>query len=290
MAQASDGNWYAYFGDDSAVDAASAAHHAGTFNLNFGHDSDLKLGALTGAADVLLNATGAIQNPPTLSNYNNTVPGQTGVETDATAYFGIGQIGIVDADYSATAAFETNHKEWPFIQLYEFTVGDSFNIVLEQAGTDEIVELNYDTMEDYSGLELDRSSASQGSDVHLTITDYQLNIDPTAEDIVLFRPYGDSTETLVSWVNSTTAGAAGFAFRNYDNGFDDNGKLLITNATNGGDSILAAQATDDDAAANSLYVFYEDGENTGIFSNTDDGDNASLTVAEYAKRGFTATF
>ena len=37
-------------------------------------------------------------------------------------------------------------------------------------------------------------------------------------------------------------------------------------------------------------VFYEGGENSGIFYNTDDGDNSSLHVADYAKRGFTATF
>ena len=37
-------------------------------------------------------------------------------------------------------------------------------------------------------------------------------------------------------------------------------------------------------------VFYEGGENSGIFYNTDDDDDANIVVADYAKRGFTATF
>ena len=54
MAQASDGNWYAYFGDNSGVETARASHDAGTHNLDYGLDRDLLLGALTGADDSLL--------------------------------------------------------------------------------------------------------------------------------------------------------------------------------------------------------------------------------------------
>ena len=49
MAQASDGNWYAYFGDESATDAANAA----VGNLDFGVDAALSLGAI--AADDALS-------------------------------------------------------------------------------------------------------------------------------------------------------------------------------------------------------------------------------------------
>ena len=58
----------------------------------------------------------------------------------------------------------------------------------EQAGADEVVTLDYDSgdMDDYAGITLDRNAASQNSQLHLTITDNQLNIDPTAEDIVIF--------------------------------------------------------------------------------------------------------
>ena len=41
MAQGVDGNWYAYFGDNSGVETARASHDAGTHNLDYGLDIDL---------------------------------------------------------------------------------------------------------------------------------------------------------------------------------------------------------------------------------------------------------
>ena len=138
-------------------------------------------------------------------------------------------------------------------------------------------------MEDYAELVLDRNQASQGSSIHLTITDYQLNIDPTSEDLVVFNT--DVGNEGVSFFN----GNATAAYIAYNNGFDDNGVLLITNNTNGED-ILNATATLDDVRTNSYLFFTESGENTGIFTNTDDDDASNLLVGEYANRGFTATF
>ena len=37
-------------------------------------------------------------------------------------------------------------------------------------------------------------------------------------------------------------------------------------------------------------VFWESAENSGVFTNTDDDDDANLNVHQYAKRGTTATF
>jgi hypothetical protein len=153
-----------------------------------------------------------------------------------------GQIGIQQAD------------QWPFIQLYDLTI-ENFDVVLEQAGADEVVSLNYDSadLDDYSGLTLDRQGASQGSEIHLVITDNQLNIDPTAEDIVIFKHHSGATDSTpgVSFTNSTlanTVAGEGYVAADYlafDNTFDDNGKLLITNNTNG-ENILANDATIDE--------------------------------------------
>ena len=158
MAQASDGNWYAYFGDESATDDANGK----MANQDFGIDDDLQNITIS-ADDALLNAT-VIVNAPALSNWNSTIPGQHN-GTVADSVYGIGQISIVDDDYGrdvgtirgAEATFGgqehfQNYKEWPFIQQYEFVGGETFDVILEQAGADEVVTLNYDTMEDYSGL------------------------------------------------------------------------------------------------------------------------------------------
>jgi hypothetical protein len=64
---------------------------------------------------------------------------------------------------------------WPFVQTYDLTAGDT-EIVLEQAGADEVVVLDYTSLEDFSGIEIDRTTAPRGAEVHLTITDGQLNI------------------------------------------------------------------------------------------------------------------
>jgi hypothetical protein len=53
---------------------------------------------------------------------------------------------------------------------------------------------------------------------------------------------------------------------------------------------LINKATDDDAIADSYLVFYEYGENSGIFVNTDDNNESNLEVNILAKRGTTATF
>jgi uncharacterized protein len=296
MVQAVDGNWYGYFGDSTKVPAADKAGN----NLNFGVDANPTIVPVRGAAittsffaeaanvysynemDWVNQADGVLKNVPAMSAYNGTQPL---VGAAYNANYTQGQVGVQDSN------------QWPFIQLYDLTI-ENFDVVLEQAGADEVVSLNYDSadLDDFASMTLDRNSASQGSDIHLVITDNQLNIDPTAEDIVIFKHATGATDGVagVSFTNSTLADAtAGYEAADYlafDNTFDDNGKLLINNATNGGSSVLANDATIDDPTADPYMVFYEGGENSGIFYNTDDDDDANLVVADYAKRGFTATF
>jgi hypothetical protein len=141
-------------------------------------------------------------------------------------------------------------------------------------------------MEDFSGIELDRNSASQGSQVHLTITDGQLNIDPTAEDVVLFQVTAGSEG--VSFSNGTTYTTG--SYKAFDNTFDDNGKLLINYDANGvGTDVFTDDLTLDDLTADKYLVFWETAENSGVFVNTDDDDDSNLDVATGALRGTTAT-
>ena len=100
-----------------------------------------------------------------------------------------GQIGVTPA-------------QWPFLQTLDFTL-ENIDIKLEQAGTDEVVSLKHDNddIDDYSSVELDRNSATYGAEVHLTITDQALNIDPTTEDVVMFKvdsDYGVSFKATTS--------------------------------------------------------------------------------------------
>jgi hypothetical protein len=296
MAQAVDGNWYGYFGDSTKVPAANAAAN----NLTFGDevtptvvDGDFNEAAsvfsstggyVSGNSSKTVQTDGVLTNYPVLSAWNGTLnTGNKQFSATAPANGTVGQIGIPDVN------------AWPIIQLYDLTI-ENFDVVYEQAGADEVVSLNYDSgdLDDYASLTLDRSGASQGSEIHLVITDNQLNIDPTAEDVVIFYTHSDGRGAAgegVSFTNATlgTLMKERADYKAFDNTFDDNGKLLINNQTNG-ESILVETETLDDAIVDGYLVFFEGGENSGIFYNTDDDDDSNLNVDDYAKRGFTATF
>ena len=173
------GNWYGYFGDSTAVPAADEAVN----NLDFGTDADPTINfgdfaeatnVYSGPDDSVIGTDGVIRNAPEMSAWNGT--GSAAHRTSQPANYTQGQIGVIDYD------------AWPFIQLYDFTIG-GFDVVYEQAGADEVVTLDYNSadLDDFASLTLDRNSAPQGAEVHLVITDNQLNIDPTAEDIVIFQ-------------------------------------------------------------------------------------------------------
>jgi len=180
-----------------------------------------------------------IMNYPSLSAWNNTETHESVDNAD------VGQIGI-----AASA--------WPVIQTYDLSI-DTFDVVLEQAGADEVVTLNYDSadLDDFASMTLDRNSASQDSDIHLTITDNQLNIDPTGKDVVIFY-VGASGSEGVAWQNRTQGTPSVTAYTAFDNTFDDNGKLIIDNQTQGSTNILSMIATADDGTADNHNCFLRD--------------------------------
>jgi len=149
MAQGADGFWYAYIGSDAAISGAADATgatgaDATDNNLDFGVDAALGQDHLsltgTGESDMttystsvfLSAADGVITNEPKLSDYNGTNNSDATPTTMSTNQAStLGQIGL-------------NATEWPFIQTFDFSIGE-FDIVLEQAGSDEIVSLDYNS-------------------------------------------------------------------------------------------------------------------------------------------------
>ena len=296
MAQGVDGYWYAYIGSDAEIVLADADDN----NLDFGiKPADGLLGqshnSANGAGEsdmtiysssIWLTATdGVITNEPKLSDYNGTdnIHGSytvTPATTNGDQSSVYGQIGV-------------NATEWPFIQTFDFTQGE-FDIILEQAGADEVVTLDYNSadLDDYAYLELDRNSGTQGSEVHITIVDNQLNIDPTNEDIVVFNIDDDGSSGPVTFTNGTVpqlGGASSSLLQAYSNSFSENGVLKIDYDATGAGAVFVNDATLDDVIANDYLVFVEDADNSGVFTNTDDDDDASLIVGTSAKRGTSAT-
>jgi hypothetical protein len=302
MTQGADGYWYAYFGDKTAVNAADLANN----NLDYGAKLTILNTAITNSTGPIYvtskdigntfqggqagiassshsctsahsDCGGVIKNYPALSNYNGTWQGHSkGLANGDGSFHVNGQIGVT----SGTGG------EWPFIQTFDFTI-ETFDVRLEQAGADEVVTISHDNgdLDDYASITLDRTSASQGSDLHLTIADNQLNIDPTAEDVVTFQVTAGSEG--VSFSNGTGYGTTGYTA--YDNYFDDNGKLIINyNANDAANAVFVNDVTADDATADLYLVFWETAENSGVFVNTDDDDDSNLDVNGSGDRGTTA--
>src|SRR3989338_8528412 len=81
----------------------------------------------------------------------------------------VGQTGLLDSNY------------WPFIQLYDFVPTGTVVIKYDKAGGTQTTTLTFDTMGGIS-LSTDRTLYPTNSHVHVTLQDFQLNIDPTDED------------------------------------------------------------------------------------------------------------
>ena len=73
----------------------------------------------------------------------------------------------------------TTPANWPVIQLYDFT--DDVDIQYQRAGGAQTSTFAY--TDDASGLTLDRSVYPVAAQIHATITDHRLNIDPTSDDV-----------------------------------------------------------------------------------------------------------
>ena len=73
---------------------------------------------------------------------------------------------------------------WPLIQTLDFSGDGNIDIVYNRAGADETVTLIY--TDGAEGLSFDKDIYGLKHEVGVTITDWNLNIDPTDEDVWTF--------------------------------------------------------------------------------------------------------
>ena len=95
-------------------------------------------------------------------------------------------------DYYGNIALGPNL--WPFIQLYDFTRYQSYDLVYERGGADETISLTYDRPAGYDtdgnkikGLVFDKDHYGLNHEVGVTLYNNELNLDPTDEDSWTFR-------------------------------------------------------------------------------------------------------
>jgi len=303
MVQGGDGKWYAYFANlQKAKLADQIAFESGEegLGLDFGVfcDSDTASSVLgtsfsdtngvaiprssgvfgfTNGDSSFSNCTGS---PESGDNLNNVVRRPRSINTNSA--IPTGQIGL-DKD------------AWPIIQLYSF---DNAVIQYNRAGGAQQVSLDYDEMENIS-LTLDRNFFPANAEVFVTITDMQLNQDPTSRDSWTFNvetPSAVFYQAFDENGNDSANGSPGLVnliSRLSSLDFEDNGVVLLNSGvvtelkTNEYQPV--SSVTDGTNTFSKVITFVESQPNTGIFENFDFSDQSSIMVQGDAPRGQSAT-
>ncbi|MEW6043210.1 MAG: hypothetical protein AB1608_03005 [Thermoproteota archaeon] len=328
MAQATDGNWYGYFADRAQAQKADATAFGSGFGgngtgLDFGvFCSPTSAGTIIGpsfsqtvgvaiARQTVTNtgsngetSTGSSISTTCTSSNNSPVKLNNVVRENKTLNKGstvsVGQIGILQSNF------------WPFIQLYNFNPTGNVVVQYNKGGGVQSTTLKFDTVDQFAKLELDRATYPRGAQVHATITDIQLNIDPTDEDSWTFGTISTNATTFYQVFNEDGAKAGDGRLSRALTGnltslmFEDNGVLLLNkDAQNSGTDIVLIQdnadtaiggsgdvdtaATSSVTAGSQPVTITESAPNTGIFGTYDESDVSVLEITSNAPRGKSAT-
>ena len=301
MAQASDGNWHAYFANkekaQEADDVASSGESgkgldfgvfcspntaASVFGISFSDTEGVAISTsngISGATNGKSSFSTCTGTPTsTSSTINNVVRNPSSLNQNSNVP--TGQIGI-DADI------------WPVIQLFSFS--NDVTIMYNKAGGAQSVTLSYDDIENIS-IHLDRTSYPNNAEVIGTINDMQLNQDPTDEDSWTFTA-GSTQKTYYYAFTSSGANAAngGSGLINIVSklsnlGFDKNGKLSLNlgNIAEIKTNQIQSSSTLSDGTTN-IVTFVETEPNSGVFVNSDYQGKSNVKILSSAPRGQSAT-
>ena len=182
-------------------------------------------------------------------------------------------VGTVDTDgnYPPATTFLTGSSievTALVIQVFEFDDGDSVDITADR---DESVTLTYDDHSGAATVSVDRNDAPAGGQVHITISDLQLNLDPTADDAWELNADNTATYVNVAAEDVATNVAPGLP--------GTSGELTVSVSKDG--VIEYSNGAD-------MVRIDETGSNTGVFESQD-GDISEISVSEGASDGDTFT-
>ncbi len=334
MAQAVDGNWYGYFADVAQAQIADSTATTPGSGLDFGNLCSassstaaigIDLGDTVGFAsgtvaggDVIGSSSGgelATACTPGGEGTNNVVREAKELNTNDAANSSpttAGQIGLL-----------SDGAAWPVVQLYSLSQGGNVDVQYNKGGGAQSVQLTFDTVDQFAGATLDRTVYPRGSQIHATITDLWLNIDPTDEDSWTFGTNPANTTSVgAHYQVFDENGGSGGAAININSQVDslmceDNCRLFVdANAQGSTLPVLTIQDNDDsiltqldvtDAGANDALSFgvaaatgqlsngtvpvtiTEQGPNSGVFGTYDEADLSVLQITTDAKRGTSAS-
>ena len=326
MAQAVDGNWYGYFADrDQAIiaDSTVGASEPG-IGLDFGticHESTGTpvLGFSTSDTSgfaIPTSPSGSVTDgdcsPANLFGSNNTSGIMNVVREAKDINQNVDRLGQIDF------AFDTNDDAeeanlWPFVQLYQLNPTGNVIVQYNKGGGAQSVTLTFDTVDNFAGLELDRDEYPSSSQVHATITDLWLNIDPTDEDSWTFGtdPENPAIYYQLFDENGIKKGDGKYAPNTgdlYDQRLDlmcqDNCYLVLDADPQGspvvtlndnddsdlqGEGNVATAYTETLPAGSQPVTITEQLVNSGIFGTYDESDTSVIQIVDDPRRDISAT-
>ena len=281
---------------------------------------------LTGLPDVTVGGDAVAMTPTSDGNWYAYIA-DTGAVADVDSLaidFGTtDQCVITDSDASqsycngadiqnvpaAAKGLDNPDTRWPFIQTYAFS--STIEIQYNKAGGTQIATLSFDDNAD--GLSLDRSDYPVGAEVHVTIGDHRLNIDPTSADIWTWnmetgdKYYGavavnrESTvdgETIIAnaideiqQINDVCADCTVSITSNRLDTSTDAPQILVVSEIDNRPlpaHILLVNTTTIETTAEWFTVREIGGPNTAVFSSTNLDDESILGIADDAIRGSSA--
>jgi hypothetical protein len=345
MVQAVDGNWYGYFADRTM---ASIADHTANIGVQAGQGLDFGTLCATGTnTDTTVGVSVGDTDGIALPIHNTNLAGQNGtatgiaLTTQCTPVSGSGNLttGAMNVireaktiNTSLTGSDDDGQigingtSVWPFVQLYSLNPTGNVVVQYNKGGGVQTTTLTFDTVDQYAGASLDRAVYTRNAQVHVTVTDPWLNIDPTDEDSWTFGTATTNATTIYQAFNEN-GGVAGAGVANgminiagnlTNMMIEDNGVLKVNvDKQSSGTNVLTIQDNDDSIISCTAAQFAstctvagtgvsnlngqltntgsqpititEQGPNSGVFGTYDESDVSALKITSAAKRGTSAT-
>ena len=342
MAQANDGNWYGYFASKSMAEAVDLRPATGTdtsmaAGIDFGAICPNTVDIGLDDNDVDLSEADAVALPIN-ENFCDQTNLNSDDDDDVTANTGNTNFNVVrePKDLNITqpvtnkpGQIGVNTALWPFVQLYDIEENNTVKVEYRKGGGTQVVDLKYEEADDYYSLTVDRADDvaptsavyPRSAEVHVTITDTSLDIDPTDVDTwtfataegneaVYYRVFDDSgrfvrgtttidtlntaNEDLSEKLDDLLCDACLVTIANNPSGnpvltVDDNTDNQLEGASLTEASVMGATADTILGPGTQPFTVVETGPQTGIFVSYDEQDDSSLDTTANATRAVVAT-
>jgi hypothetical protein len=241
MTQATNGKWYAYVVDLSQADLITADGKGMEFGIkceNGMGKADSTTNLIVGTSiDVYVAALSASSHSATAGNPGNCLdvdgglassdatPGSTKRE-DLTASVLQGAPSLSDPDADSANLGQRAHGlnasgygTWPYI------IGQNLNDDNEIAYGSDSINVEYGNTDDETSISLENRNPADRAEIHLTITDPALNIDPTTADLWKFDLSDTAFDSSSAIFQTNGTNTAMSAAEMGDLGFEENGLL-----------------------------------------------------------------